>query len=220
MSILVAVILILLGFLLVLSFLHLKRLSQFPRKETDLVPIVNSILVIEKGQDKLDRSLRDELARNRQEESIQSQALRGEVVTALVGIGGAVSTNVENLTRSNDQKLELVRSAIEQRLESFTSESGRKVDCLNQAVATSAQKLHDEVSSKLNEFKTSLEGTVRATHQLEREQTESISSAISSLQSKVEETRAVELRYMSGALLVASIVAAIRLRGDEIKPSP
>jgi hypothetical protein len=65
-----------------------------------------------------------------------------------------------------------------------------------------------------------LEGTVRATHQLEREQTESISSAISSLQSKVEETRAVELRYMSGALLVASIVAAIRLRGDEIKPSP
>jgi DNA recombination protein RmuC len=167
--------------------LHLKRLSQFPRKETDLVPIVNSILVIEKGQDKLDRSLRDELARNRQEESIQSQALRGEVVTALVGIGGAVSTNVENLTRSNDQKLELVRSAIEQRLESFTSESGRKVDCLNQAVATSAEKLHDEVSSKLNEFKTSLEGTVRATHQLEREQTESISSAISSLQSKVEE---------------------------------
>src|SRR5713101_7042539 len=112
MSILVTIILVLLGSLLVLSLLHLRRLSEFPCKETDLAPVLNSIAVIGKGQEQLDRSLRDEIGRNRQEESTQSQALRSEVVTALVGIGDSVSTKVESLTRTNDQKLELVRSAM------------------------------------------------------------------------------------------------------------
>src|SRR5258706_7760705 len=109
---LIAAILGLLGLLLVLSLLHSRRLSEFPCKETDLSPVLNSISLIDKGQEQLDRSIRDEIARNRQEESMQAQALRREVMTALVGIGDSVSTKVENLIRSNDQKLELVRSAM------------------------------------------------------------------------------------------------------------
>jgi len=180
----------------------LRRLSEFPCKETDLAPVLNSIAVIGKGQEQLDRSLRDEIGRNRQEESTQSQALRSEVVTALVGIGDSVSTKVESLTRTNDQKLELVRSAMEQRLDSFTSESSRKVDGLTQTIAASAGKLHDEVSSKLAEFKNSLEWTVKETNQLQREQTESISGAIRSLESNVDE-RQVRLQTIIDARLLS-----------------
>jgi DNA recombination protein RmuC len=109
------------------------------------------------------------------------------VVTALTAMGDSVSTKVEGLTRSNDQKLELLRSGMEQRLDSFSTESGRKIDSLTQSVATSSGRLQDEVSVKLVEFKNSLESTVKETNQLQREQTETISVTIQSLQSSVDE---------------------------------
>jgi hypothetical protein len=52
---------------------------------------------------------------------------------------------------------------MEQRLDSFSTESGRKIDSLTQSVTTSSGKLQDEVSVKLVEFKNSLEGTVKET---------------------------------------------------------
>jgi len=76
---------------------------------------------------------------------------------------------------------------MEQRLDSFTTESSRKIDSLTQSVAASSGRLQDEVSVKPVEFKNSLEGTVKETHQLQREQTETISATIQSLQASVDE---------------------------------
>lgn len=50
---------------------------------------------------------------------------------------------------------------MEQRMDSFTMESTRKIDGLTQSVATSSGRLQDEVSAKLVKFKNSLEGTVK-----------------------------------------------------------
>jgi DNA recombination protein RmuC len=187
MDLLLAAVLVVLGLVLLLLFLQFRKLSDLSGKETDWAPVLNNLGVVQKGQEQVDRSVRDEISRNRQEHSTQSQALRSEVVTALTGMGDSVSTKVEGLTRSNDQKLELVRSGMEQRLDSFSTESGRKIDSLTQSVASSSGKLQDEVSVKLVEFKNSLEGTVKETHHLQREQTETISATIKSLQSSVDE---------------------------------
>ncbi len=46
---------------------------------------------------------------------------------------------------------------MEYRLDSFATESGRKIDKLTQSVATFCGKLQDEVSVKLVEFKNSLD---------------------------------------------------------------
>lgn len=194
MNIVILAVLVVLSLMVALILLQMRKVSKLSLKETDLSPVLGSMSSLQKGQEQVDRSVREEIARNRQEESTQSQALRGEVVAALVGIGDSVSTKVESLTRSNDQKFELVRSAMEQRLASFTSESGTKMEGLTQVVAVSEGKLHDEVSSKLTQFRNSLEMTVTATHQLQREQTESISGAISSLQCNVEER---QVRFQS-----------------------
>src|SRR5579864_8603736 len=178
MNLLLAAFLVALGLVLLLLVLHFRKLSDLSRKETSWAPVLNDLGAIQKGQEQIDRSVRDEIARNRQEHSSQSQALRSEVVTALTGMGNSVSTKVEGLTRSNDQRLELVRSGMEQRLDSFTTESGRKIDSLTQSVASSSGRLQDEVSVKLVEFKNSLEGTVKETHQLQRAQTDTISATI------------------------------------------
>lgn len=187
MNILLAAVIVILSVILLLLLLQSRKLSQLFSKDADWAPILNNLAILQKGQEQADRSVRDELSRNRQEASSQSQSLRGEVVTALTGIGDSLSTKVDGLTRSNDQRLELLRSGMEQRLESFTVESGRKIDSLTQSVATSAGKLQSEVSAKLVDFKTSLAGTVQETHKLQREQTDSITATIQSLQASVDE---------------------------------
>lgn len=187
MSTLLVAVLVVLGFVVLLLFVQLRKLFSLSRKEDDWTPVLTNLGAIQKGQEQVDRSVRDEISRNRQEHSAQSQSLRSEVVTALTGMGDSVSAKVEGLTRSNDQKIELLRSGMEQRLDSFTTESGRKIDGLTQSVTTSSGKLQDEVSTKLVEFKSSLEGAVKETHELQRQQTESISGTIRTLQTTVDE---------------------------------
>jgi hypothetical protein len=86
---------------LALVFLQFRRLSVLSHKESDWTPILNSLDAIRQGQEQVDRSVRDEISRNRQEQSTQSQALRSEVVQALTGMGDSVSSKVEGLTRCN-----------------------------------------------------------------------------------------------------------------------
>ena len=130
--------------LLVLLLLQLRKLYGLSSREADLSPVLNGIAAVEKGQEQVERSVRDEIAQSRHEESTRSQALRGEVVTTLIGIGNSVSTDVDNLTRSNDQRLELLRSSMEQRLDSFTTESSRKTDGLTQTVEGSTASVRAE----------------------------------------------------------------------------
>ena len=173
--------------LLLLVLFQIRKLSGVAGKEIDLLPVLNRIDNLRTFQEQADRSARDEISRSRQEQTAQSQGLRGEVVNSLTGIGESVSGRVEGLTRTNDQKLELLRSGMEQRLESFTTESGHKIDGLTQSVGASSAKLQEEVSTKLAEFKSSLDATVRDTHTLQGQQTETISGAIRVFQSSVDE---------------------------------
>jgi DNA recombination protein RmuC len=138
-------------------------------------------------QEQMDRSVREEISQNRQEQSAQAHELRGEVLTALTRMSESVSSKLDGLTVSNDQKLELLRGAMQQRLDFFTAESGHKIDTLTQSVSTSAGKLQDAVSVKLGEFKNSLEDTVSKTHQLQNEQTKAISETLQFLQANLEE---------------------------------
>jgi DNA recombination protein RmuC len=139
---------ILLALVLALVLLLFRRLSVLSHKESDWAPILNNLAAIRQGLEQVDRSVRDEISRNRQEQSTQSQVLRSEVVTALTRMGDSVSNKVEGLTLSNDQKLELLRSGMEQRLDSFTTESSRKIDGLTQQTD---QKLSDVESALRNE---------------------------------------------------------------------
>lgn len=179
----------------VILLLVLRKVTQLSTKDVDLTPILNGVAAIQRSQEQTDRSVRDEISRNRQENTQQLQGLRSEVVTTLTGISDSVAIKVEALNQSTEQKLELLRSGMEQRLDSFTAESTRKIDALTQSVTTASVRLQDEVSAKLGEFKTSLEGNVKETHQLQRQQTESIAAVIQLLQTSVDER---QLRLQTG----------------------
>jgi DNA recombination protein RmuC len=174
-----------LGFVLLL--LLWMKLAELGRKSTDLRPILDTLHILQSDRGLLDRGMRDENSRIRQEQAKESQALRSEVVATLVAVGDSLAAKAGGVSQSNDHRAELLRAALEQRMDSFASESGRKMEGLTQSLTASSALFRDEVSARLAEFKNSLEVTVREAHQLQLSQTENISAAIRNLESSVEQ---------------------------------
>jgi DNA recombination protein RmuC len=185
--------------LLLVLLMQVRKLSHLTAKAIDLSsPVLSRIEWLQALLEQSERSAREESARNRLEQTAQAQGLRSEVLSLLTGIGDSVSAKLEGFTRLNDQRLELLRSGIEQRLDLFTTESGRKVDGLTQAVVASSIRLQDELSARLVEFKSSLDTTIRQTHSLQGQQADAVASAIRFLQSGVDASLA-QLREETGA---------------------
>jgi DNA recombination protein RmuC len=185
--------------LLVMLLMQVRKLANQTAKAIDLSsPVLSRIEWLQALLEQSERSAREESARNRVEQTAQAQGLRCEVVTLLTGVGDSVSAKLEGFTRLNDQRLELLRSGIEQRLDLFTTESGRKVDGLTQAVVGSSTRLQDELSARLVDFKSSLDTTIRQTHSLQGQQADAVASAIRLLQSGVDASHS-QLREETGA---------------------
>ncbi len=184
--------------LLLVLFMHVRKLSHLTAKVIDLSsPLLSRIEWLQALWEQSERSGREESARNRLEQTTLAQGLRSEVVSLLTGVGDSVSAKLEGFTRLNDQRLELLRAGIEQRLDLFTTESGRKVDGLTQSSVTSSTKLQDELSARLVEFKCSLDTTIRQTQALQGQQAEAVAAAIRFLQSGVDNSLS-QMREESG----------------------
>jgi DNA recombination protein RmuC len=198
-----------LGFLLLL--LQWMKLAELSRKSTDLRPILDTLHILQSDRGLLDRGMRDENSRNRQEQAHESQALRSEVVATLIAVGDSVGAKVGGVSQSNDQKAELLRTALERRMDSFASESARKIDCLTQSLNVSSALLQDEVSARLSDFKKLLEVTVREAHQLQLSQTETVSGAIRTLESSVGQRQLQQQNVIDAklALLGQSVLSTL-----------
>ncbi len=183
--------------LVLVVLLQVRKLSNFTAKAIDLSLVLTRIDWLQTLREQADRSAREDAARGRQEQMAQSQGLRSEVVSSLTGIGDSVSSQVEGFTRLNDQRLELLRSGMEHRLDSFSTESVRKVDALTQAVGASSAGLQEVLSSRLVDFKSLLDETIKQTHTLQGQQTEAIASAIRMLQSGIDRNL-LQLREETG----------------------
>jgi DNA recombination protein RmuC len=198
-----------LGFVLLL--LLWMKLAELSRKSTDLRPILDMLHILQSDRGLLDRGMRDENSRIRQEQANESQALRSEVVATLITVGDSVAAKVGGVSQANDQRVELLRTGLEQRMDSFASESGRKIDGLTQSLSASSTLLRDEVSARLGDFRNSLEVTVREAHQLQLSQTESISGAIRTLESSVEQRQVRQQSAIDAklALLGQSVLSTL-----------
>lgn len=109
---------------------------------TDLSPITAHLNTIEKSQERTERGVKEEIARNRQESAEQGRALREEVQ-------GSLKSSTDSLVQSVDK----ISAAQQQRLEDFANQ----LNALTVAGDTSASQLRFEVGSALNVIKDSQE---------------------------------------------------------------
>jgi DNA recombination protein RmuC len=152
---------ILLGFNLVLLLLILGRSSN--SRDYQIEARLGSF---EKSQEKTERILREEIAKSRQETGSNSKLFREEMSNSFKMVSDTLlgrmseianlqknqlevfSTQLTNLTKTNEEKLDKMRQTIEEKLRTLQEDNSKKLD---QMRATVDEKLHETLEKRLGE---------------------------------------------------------------------
>ncbi len=147
--------------LVVMSFQLLKRDATLPWEQTK-----TKIDVMEKNQERLERALKEEISRNREEAGTSSRNLREELINSLKNFNdsllnqmqkisslqneqfGTFSQQLNVLTQSNEQRLEKMRLTVEEKLKSLQEDNAQKLEKMRETVD---EKLHATLEKRLGE---------------------------------------------------------------------
>jgi DNA recombination protein RmuC len=167
------------GFVLLL--LQWLKLADVSRKTADLRPILDTLHLLQSDRGLLDRMLRDESIHSRQEQAKDSQALRSEVMSTLVAMGDSVAAKVSGFSQANEQRAEHLRSALELRMQSFASDSARRIDDLVKAqvgqtetISAAMRSLEARVEQRHLQQQTAVDARLAEIEQALREQAQQL----------------------------------------------
>jgi DNA recombination protein RmuC len=185
--------------LLLVLLLQMRKLASVTGKAIDLSLVLTRIDWLQTLREQADRAAREDAARGRQEQIGHAQALRADLQGLLAGLGDSVAAKLDGQTRLNDQRMELLRTGMEQRLESIASDTVRKTDGLIQSISSLTAGLQDALSNRMTELKSLLDTLAAQSHNLQSQQTETISQAIRTLQAGIDRNM-VSLREEAASL--------------------
>lgn len=127
-------------------------------RPADARPLEARIASVSEGQERAERSIRDEIARSREEAGQHGHLLRGEVATSLKGISDTVFQHLGVMTEKQQTQLTQVLGALQQMTE--TSRSGSRA--LREEVGVTLKGVSDSVVRTMGELsagqKTQLDG--------------------------------------------------------------
>jgi DNA recombination protein RmuC len=140
----------------------------------DITPLQARFEAIERNEERVERSLREEMGRSREEAANLGKALREEVQTSLNAFGTSVREQMSEtsqaqknqlelfagqlsaLTRGNEESLGKVRQAIEERLTALDAQNTHSMDQIRTEAGTNAQSMRTETGEALKAFNDSL----------------------------------------------------------------
>ncbi|MEI7671901.1 MAG: DNA recombination protein RmuC, partial [Deltaproteobacteria bacterium] len=114
----------------------------------DLTPLQQPLRSVEQSVERTERSVREEIARNREETAQALRQSREELAGALKGVGDTLYGQVGLLTQTTDKKLDMLREAVEQRLQAIQVDNAKQLD---QMRATVDEKLQGTLEKRLGE---------------------------------------------------------------------
>lgn len=133
---------------------------------TKLLQLETQLATFERNQEKIERSLKEEIANNREESTNNSKQLREEVRNSLKSSSDSLLNQMTNiselqegrfktfsgqlstLTQSNEQKLDKMRETVEERLKLLQEDNTNKLDKMRETVD---EKLHATLERRLGE---------------------------------------------------------------------
>ena len=131
------------------------------RKVTvDLSPLQQTLAAVEKTYDRVEKAVRDEIAKNRAEASAAAKQSREELGAALKNVGDSLVKQLGTMQQTTDQRLDKLRETMEQRLGVIQEESGKKLDQVRQESTAGVQKAREEVTAALKTFNESVGKTI------------------------------------------------------------
>ncbi len=102
----------------------------------------------EQSYERTERSVREEIAQNREETARALQQSREELAGALKGVGDTLYRQFGVLTQTTDQKLDMLREAVEQRLQAIQQDNTKQLDRMREIVD---EKLQSTLEKRLSE---------------------------------------------------------------------
>jgi len=147
--------------ILALQFVLLRR-----KLDLDLSPVEQWFQSVERAYERVDRAVRDEIGRNREEAATSARQSREEAAAALKTFNESLMTNIgemsklqkaqlelfaarlDKLTESNAQKLDELRAAMEAKLKSLQEDNAKHIDQMRQTVD---EKLQGTLEKRLGE---------------------------------------------------------------------
>ncbi|MGA2448796.1 MAG: DNA recombination protein RmuC [Polyangiaceae bacterium] len=165
--------------LVVLVAIQLVTLRR--RIVVDTSPVQQALDALAKSHERIERSVREEIAKNREETSASGRHSREELATALKDVGDAqnkqaaaslkffnesllgflasmadaqqkrmdgVATQLGKLTESNEQKLDTLKTTVEQKLKAIQDDNTKQIDLMR---ATVDEKLQGTLEKRLGE---------------------------------------------------------------------
>jgi DNA recombination protein RmuC len=199
--------------LVVLAIVHMLRPAA---AVLDTSPLQARLEAIERNEERVERSIREELSRGRDEAGTLGKALREEVQGSLNSFGSSVREQVAEmslvqknqlelfagqlsaLTRGNEESLghfrqaveerhDAMRSTIEARLSALTTENGQRMDQIRSEAAATAQSMRTEIAESFKAFNDSL---LKSTAEIANMQAGQLTRLAESSDQKLEAMRA------------------------------
>ncbi len=157
----IAILILLIAVLGLLFFSLLRELPLSAVEETRLKDMKD-------GQEKLERSVREEISKNRGEAVDSSKQLREEVSNNIARMStsqkeqlDSFSRQLEALTKMNDQRLERIRQTLEDQLKYLQEENSKKLEKMRETVD---EKLQSTLEKRLGESFKMVSDRLEAVH--------------------------------------------------------
>jgi len=142
---------LLLGLTVVLLIAVLLLLLMLPGKlkqNESFVRLEAQLGSLKEGMERIERALREELARVRDEVAGTGKENRNELGNSLKGFGDSLAQQLSSLTQSSEEKLERVRETVETRLQTLQEDNSAKLEKMRQTVD---EKLHATLEQRLGD---------------------------------------------------------------------
>ncbi len=140
--------LIVVSLLLLVAIVVLQTASFLRSGGQDLSALDHSFESIERSYERTERSVRDELGKNRSELASVSRLGREELNQSLKANGETLHNRLSTLTQSNDTMLERIRVTLEQQLQKIQQENGKSLEVMRQTVD---EKLQGTLEKRLGD---------------------------------------------------------------------
>jgi DNA recombination protein RmuC len=125
----------------------------------DLNPLLNRLDVLEKGNERTERAVKEEIARQREETANQARALREELGVSVKSVGDSAINSLGEIGKAQRGQLETVASQLAKLVES----NERKLGELRTAVETKLTQIQTDNAQKLEEMRRTVDEKLQST---------------------------------------------------------
>ncbi|MCC6750098.1 MAG: DNA recombination protein RmuC [Deltaproteobacteria bacterium] len=164
-NLLLVVALALLAVVALLQLLLLRR-----KVGVDLSPLQNALQAVERSHERMERGVREEVAKNREEATTAARQAREELTGSLKSVGDTLYQQVSTLTQTNDQKLDRMREAVTARLEASSAQLGKltetnqqRLEALKTAVEEKLKALQEDNAGQLEKMRATVDEKLQGT---------------------------------------------------------